>query len=201
MTVNSLQVRYRLLGPVKGAFDRPYSGMTENRNNVASIASQHKKIWLWVKYQDACDTPLAQKSRILKAIFVWPWNENAQTKQKIERFDWLIERTQTPVAFGCLSERSGKKKLHARERSRNQPILRFDIILQHDWPIEQCLLNCLLHIRVFFGGKTYSSCFDLFIHWLIKQITLTETTFHGHTKIALFRNMIDGTHSECVWEV
>ena len=55
------------------------------------------------------------------------------------------------------------------ELSRNQPILRFDVILQHDWPIEQCLL----HIRVFFGGKTKRPCFDLFIHWLIKQITNT----------------------------
>ena len=35
---------------------------------------------------------------------------------------------------------------------------------QHDWPIEQCLL----HIRVFFGTKTKSPCFDLFIHWVIK---------------------------------
>ena len=37
------------------------------------------------------------------------------------------------------------KKLHARELSRNQWILRFDVILQDDWPVEQCLL----HIRVF----------------------------------------------------
>ena len=55
------------------------------------------------------------------------------------------------------------------ELSRNQSTLRFDVILQHDWLIEQCLL----HIRVFFGGKTKSPCFDLFIHWLIKQITNT----------------------------
>ena len=33
--------------------------------------------------------------------------------------------------------------------------------------------RCLLHIRVFFGGKSKSPCFDLFIHWLIKQITNT----------------------------
>ena len=65
------------------------------------------------------------------------------------------------------------KKLHARELSRNQSILRFDVILQHDWPIEQCLL----HIRVFFGGKTKSPCFDLFIHWLIKQIM---NTYRNH---------------------
>ena len=87
-------------------------------------------------------------------------------RTEIERFDWFIERIQTRVVFSWLSERSGKK-LHAQELSRNKPILLFDAILQHDWPIEQCLL----HIRVFFGGKTKSPCFDLFIHWLIKQIT------------------------------
>ena len=65
------------------------------------------------------------------------------------------------------------KKLHARELSGNHSILRFDVILQHDWPIEQCLL----HIRVFFGGKTKSPCFDLFIHWLIKQMT---NTYRNH---------------------
>ena len=45
----------------------------------------------------------------------------------------------------------------------------FDVILQHDWSIEQCLL----HIRVFFGWKTKSPCFDLFTYWLMKQITNT----------------------------
>ena len=45
----------------------------------------------------------------------------------------------------------------------------FWLVKQHDWPIEQCLL----HIRIFFGGKTKRPCFDLFIHWLIKQITNT----------------------------
>ena len=73
---------------------------------------------------------------------------------EIERFDWFIERIQTRVAFGWLSERS-RKKIHARELSRSQWILRFDVILQHDWPIEQCLL----HIRVFYGGKTKRSMF------------------------------------------
>ena len=51
------------------------------------------------------------------------------------------------------------------ELSRN----RFDVILQHDWSIEQCLL----HVRVFIGGKMKSPCFVLFIHCLIKQITNT----------------------------
>ena len=93
-------------------------------------------------------------------------------RMEIERFDWFIERIQTCVAFGWLSEHP-RKKLHARELSRNQWILRFDVILQQDWPIEQCLL----HIRVFFGGKTKSPCFDLFIHWLMKQMT---NTYRNH---------------------
>ena len=82
--------------------------------------------------------------------------QNRNNKRpEIEPFDWFIERIQTRVAFGWLSERSGEKKIHARELSRNQSILRFDVILQHDWSIEQCLL----HIRVFFGGKTKRPCF------------------------------------------
>ena len=74
------------------------------------------------------------------------WNNK---RKEIERFDWFIDRIQTRVAFDWLSELSGEK-FHALELSRNQSILHFDVILQHDWPIEQCLL----HIRVFFGGKT-----------------------------------------------
>ena len=31
-------------------------------------------------------------------------------------------------------------------------------------------------VRVFFGGKTKSPCFDLSIHWLIKQIMNTKRT-------------------------
>ena len=86
--------------------------------------------------------------------------QNRNNKRaEIERFDWFIERIQTRLAFGRLSERS-VEKLRAREVSRNQPILCFDVILQHDWPI----IKRLLHLRVFFGGKTNRLCFDLFIH-------------------------------------
>ena len=55
----------------------------------------------------------------------------------------------------------------------NQPILRFYLILQHSWPIEQCLF----HIGVFFCGITKRPCFDLFIHWLIKEI---KNTYRNH---------------------
>ena len=92
--------------------------------------------------------------------------QNRNNKRtEIERFDWFIERIQTRVAFGWFSEHSAEKTSMPEELSRNQLILRFDVILQHDWPIEQCLL----HIRVFFGRKKKSPCFDLFIHWLINK--------------------------------
>ena len=100
-----------------------------------------------------------------RAIFVWPWNENSRTKQKQQtngnRAIGLVYRTYTNARGFWLVERTfGWKNLYAQE-------LRFDVILQHDWPIEQCLL----HIRVLFGGKTKRPCFDLFNYWLIKQIT------------------------------
>ena len=86
------------------------------------------------------------------------------------------------------------KKHHAWELSRKLPILRFDVILLDDWPIKQCLL----HIRVFFGGKTKKPCFDLFIQWLIKQMTnIYRSHFQGHTKAALIdqsRGLSFGLH-------
>ena len=99
-------------------------------------------------------------------------NRNNKRKES-ERLGWYIEQIQTRVAFAWLSERSGEKTSRPRTLSRNQPILRFDVILQHNWLIEQCLLR----ISVFFGGKTKSSCFDLFIHSLKKQIT---NTYRNH---------------------
>ena len=70
---------------------------------------------------------------------------------------WLVKRT-----LGC--------KNFMPENFLEININRFEVILQHDWSIEQCLL----HIGVFFGGKTKSPFFNLFIHWLIKQITNTH---------------------------
>ena len=80
---------------------------------------------------------------------------------------WLVYRTDTNArGFWLVKRTLGWKNFMPEELSRN----RFDVILQHDWSIEQCLL----HIRVFFGGKTKSPCFDLFIHWPMKQITKTN---------------------------
>ena len=87
----------------------------------------------------------------------------------LERFSYDLKRNKT----GWLSERSGERNFMPKELSRNQWIRRFDVILQHDRPIEQCLL----HIGVFFGEETKNPCFDLFIHWLIKQITNTYRNY------------------------
>ena len=104
--------------------------------------------------------------------------QNRNNKQtEIEPFDWFIERIKTSVAFGRLRKRSEEKNFMPEELSRNQTLLRFDVILQHDWPIEQCLL----HISVFFGGKTKRPCFDLFIHCLIKQITNTYRNYFSRS--------------------
>ena len=104
-----------------------------------------------------------------------------------KRMEIFVCRTDTNVhGFWLVKRTLGWKNFKLEELSRNELILRFDIILQHDRPIKQCLL----HIRVFFGGKTKRSCFDLFIHWLIKRITNTckkKTFFRGHMKIALIR--------------
>ena len=113
-----------------------------------------------------------------RAIFVWPWNENAQTKQKQQkngnRAIWLVYRTDTNApGFWLVKRTLGWKNFMPEELSRNC----FDVILQHDWSIEQCLL----HIRVFFGDKTKSPCFFLFNHWLIKQMTNTYRNHFSRT--------------------
>ena len=65
--------------------------------------------------------------------------------------------------------------MKTREQNRNKKRMEIErfVTLQHDWLIEQCLL----HIRLLFGGKTNSLCSDLFIHWLINQIT---NTYRNH---------------------
>ena len=81
-----------------------------------------------------------------RAIFVWPWNENPRTKQKQQangnKAIWLVYRTDTKAPGLWLVKRTlGWKNFTPEEFSRN----RFNVILQHDWSIEQCFL----HIRVF----------------------------------------------------
>ena len=106
--------------------------------------------------------------------------KTCEEKQK-QRTIWLVYRMDTNARgfwFRLVGWANARvKKLNARELSRNQPILRFDVILQHDWPIEQCLLR----VSVFFGRKTKRLCLDLFIHWLIKQITNTYRNYFSRS--------------------
>ena len=72
-------------------------------------------------------------------------------------------------------------------------LIRFDVILQHNLPIEQWLL----HIRDSFGLKTKSPCFD-HIHPLADKgnnrvRSLTGAIFLGHTKIALTNRITENT--------
>ena len=91
-----------------------------------------------------CTGRMFDRLKILTRYYVLTREQNRNSKRtEIERFDWFIERIQTRVAFGWLSERLGETT-SCPELSRNLLILRFDFILQHNWPIEQCLL----HIRV-----------------------------------------------------
>ena len=136
---------------------------------------------VWTKWQVKFFSrpgAVCERSLSFRAIFARPWNENAETKQKQltneTRAIWLVCRTDTNTHGFWLVKRTLRwKNFIPEELSRNQSIFRFDVILQHDWPIEQCLL----HIKVFFGEKTKRPCFDLFIHWLIKQIT---TNYRNH---------------------
>ena len=73
-------------------------------------------------------------NRSITAIFVWPWNENALTKQKLQmngnRAILLVYRTDTDTP--------GFWNFMPENFLENQRILRFDVILQQDWLIEQC---------------------------------------------------------------
>ena len=96
--------------------------------------------------------------------------QNAPTE--IERFDWVIERIQTRVAFGWLSERSGEKNLYPENFLE---INWYFALTSYCNTVGQS--NNAFSILGFFGGKTKRPCLDLFIHWLIKQIT---NTYRNH---------------------
>ena len=82
------------------------------------------------------------------------WKRANKTEQQTNgnRAILLVYRTDTNTsAFWLVKRTLGWKNFMPENFLETcQPILRYDVILQHDWPIEQCLF----HIRVFFGGKT-----------------------------------------------
>ena len=125
-----------------------------------------------------------------RVIFVWPWNENARTKQKHQtngnRAIWLVYRKDTNArGFWLVKRTLGWKNFMAESFLEINGCFAltsyYNTIGQSN--------NAFSILGVFFWGKTKRPCFDLFSHWLIKQRTLTETILQGHTKIALFYKM------------
>ena len=118
---------------------------------------------------------------------VWPWNENGWRKKKQQtnenRGISLVYRTDTnPRGYWLVKRTLGWKNFMPEKFLE---INRYFALtsLQHDWPLIE---QCLLYIRVFSGRKTKSPCFDLFIHWLIKQVKNTyRIIFKTYEKCSL----------------
>ena len=147
--------------------------------------SQHRSVIVTLSLLLSRHWTRCNVQSLVKAIFVWPWNENARTKQKQRTNSntalWLVYRTDTNVRGFWLVKRTLGWK--------NFMLENFLEINRYLALTSYCNTNgqCLLHFRVFFRWKTKRPCFDLFIHWLIKKIlhTYTETgIFQGHRKIA-----------------
>ena len=127
--------------------------------------------------------------KFYRSIFKWPWNENARTKQKQHRnwnrAIWLDYRTDiNPRGFWLVKRTFGWKNFMPENFLE---IKRYFTWTSYHNTIGHGQLNIAFSIlEFFFGGKTKRLCFDLFIHWLIKQITNTyRNIFQGHTKIAI----------------
>ena len=92
--------------------------------------------------------------------------QNRNNKRtEIERFDWCMKRIQTHLAFDWLSERSGKQTSCAKNFLEIALTSYCNTIGQS---------NNAFSILGLLGGKTKRPCFDLFIHWLMKQRTNTH---------------------------
>ena len=110
---------------------------------------------------------------IIWAIFVWPWNKNARTKQKQQtngnRTIWLVYRTDTNArGFWLVKRTLGWKNFMPKNFLEIS-----DTSLWRHTATRSANRTMPSHIRVFFDEKTESLRFDLFIHWLVKQITNT----------------------------
>ena len=92
-------------------------------------------------------------------------NTEKNKRTEIERFDWFIERIQTRVAIGWLSERLGEKNFMPENFLE---INRYFALTSYCNTIGQSN-NALSILGFSLAGKRKSLCYDLFIHWLIKQ--------------------------------
>ena len=97
---------------------------------------------------------------------------------EIEQFDWFIEWTQTRVAFGWLGEHSGEKTFKPGNVLEINPYFALTSCCN---TIDQSNNAFLIFNRVFFCRKMKSPRFDLFIHWLIKQMTNTYRNYFSRS--------------------
>ena len=103
----------------------------------------------------------------IRAIYIWPWNENVQTIQKQQkngnRVNWLVYRTD-----GWLREHSAEKTSCPRTcwKLTNTSLWRDTAT----WLANQTIPS---PYQGFLWWEMKRPCFDLFIHWLLKQITNT----------------------------
>ena len=97
---------------------------------------------------------------------------------EIERFDWFIKWTQTRVAFGWLDEHSGEKTFKPGNVLEINPYFALTSCCN---TIDQSNNAFLILNRVFFCRKMKSPHFDLFIHWLIKQMTNTYRNYFSRS--------------------
>ena len=100
----------------------------------------------------------------------WKRANKTWTATDGNRVIWLVYRTNTNAHVFWLVERTpGWKNFMPDNFLEINGYLALTSYCKTKGPIEQCPF----YISVFFGRKTKSPCFDLFIHWLIKQITNT----------------------------
>ena len=112
---------------------------------------------------------------VIRAFFVWPWNESARTKQKQQtngnRSIWLVcQRTDTNARGFWLFKRTlGWKNVMPEDLSRNQSIF---ALTSYCNTIGQSN-NGFSILGISLAGKQRVHVLILFIHWLIKEITIT----------------------------
>ena len=123
----------------------------------------------------------------IRAILVWPWNENEQTKQKQQtnrkRAIWLVYRTDTKERGFWLVKRTLKWKNFMPENFLE--INRYFALTSYCNTTDQSN-NASSILGFSLAGKQrvhvlIFSSIDLWNRWR----TLTQTIFQGHRKIAL----------------
>ena len=112
---------------------------------------------------------------MIRAFFVWPWNENARTKQKQQtngnRSIWLVcQGTDTNArGFWLVKRMLGWKNVMPEDLSRNQSIFALtsycNTICQSN--------NGFSILGISLAWKQRVHVLIIFIHWLIKEITIT----------------------------